>query len=67
VGFVHVEIYEDLQAEVEDLTTVPAITEWGLPSEPWVFVVDSDGVVSAAFEGAASDEELAAAIDAVSG
>jgi hypothetical protein len=68
VEFVHVEIYEDLQVEsVEDLTAVPATEEWGLPSEPWVFVVDSAGVVSAAFEGAASDEELGAAVDAVAG
>jgi hypothetical protein len=67
VEFVHVEIYEDLQVEVEDLTAVPAVTEWGLPSEPWVFVVDSEGAVSAAFEGAASDDELGAAIDAVAG
>jgi hypothetical protein len=68
VEFVHVEIYEDLQVEsVEELTAVPATGEWGLPSEPWVFVVDSAGVVSAAFEGAASDEELTAAIDAVAG
>lgn len=65
VEFVHVEIYDDLQVEVEDLTPVPATSEWGLPSEPWVFVVDSDGVVSATFEGAASDEELNAAVDAV--
>ena len=68
VGFVHVEIYEDLQVDsVEDLTPVPATEEWGLPSEPWVFVVDSTGVVSAAFEGAASDEELTAAVEAVAG
>jgi hypothetical protein len=32
-----------------------------------VFVVDSEGAVSAAFEGAASDDELGAAIDAVAG
>jgi hypothetical protein len=68
VEFVHVEIYEDLQVEsAEDLTVVPATSEWGLPSEPWVFVVDSEGVVSAAFEGAATDEELSAAIEAVGG
>ncbi len=66
IDFVHVEIYEDLQVEsTEDLTTVPATTEWGLPSEPWVFVVDDSGDVTAAFEGAASDTELTAAIDAV--
>jgi hypothetical protein len=32
-----------------------------------VFVVDASGVVSASFEGAASDTELTEAIDAVSG
>lgn len=67
VGFVHVEIYEDLQvSSPEELTVVPATEEWGLPSEPWVFVVDSSGLVTSAFEGAASDDELTAAIDAVS-
>jgi hypothetical protein len=50
---------------VDDLVTVPAVTEWGLPSEPWVFVVDDTGTVAGAFEGAASDEELKAAIDSV--
>lgn len=65
VDFVHVEIYEDLQVEsFEDLTAVPATAEWGLPSEPWVFVVDESGRVTASFEGAASDAELSAAIDA---
>jgi len=67
VEFVHVEIYEDLQVATEDLTVVPATGEWGLPSEPWVFVVDGSGVVSSAFEGAASDDELTTAIEAVAG
>jgi hypothetical protein len=68
IDFVHVEIYEDLQvSSPEELTAVPATSEWGLPSEPWVFVVDSSGVVSAAFEGAASDAELTDAIEAVAG
>jgi hypothetical protein len=67
VDFVHVEIYEDLQvSSPEELTVVPATDEWGLPSEPWVFVVDPSGVVTSAFEGAASDDELTSAIDAVS-
>jgi hypothetical protein len=66
IDFVHVEIYEDLQVKsVEELVRVPAVAEWGLPSEPWVFVVDGSGKVTAAFEGAVSDAELAAAIDAV--
>jgi hypothetical protein len=68
IDFVHVEIYEDLQvSSPEELTVIPATSEWGLPSEPWVFIVDSSGVVSAAFEGAASDAELVDAIEAVAG
>jgi hypothetical protein len=66
IEFVHVEIYEDLQvSSPEELTLVTATSEWGLPSEPWVFVVDASGIVTASFEGAASDAELTAAIDAV--
>ena len=68
VEFIHVEVYDDLQVnDFDDLTTVPAVEEWGLPSEPWIFVVDGEGNVSAAFEGAVSDEELTTAIDAVAG
>lgn len=63
IDFVHVEIYEDLQvASLQDLSVVSAVGEWGLPSEPWVFVVDGDGVVAAAFEGAMQDSELTSAL-----
>lgn len=63
VDFVHVEVYENLDAEsFEDLILVPAASEWGLPSEPWVFVVDATGNVSASFEGAIAPEELRAAL-----
>jgi hypothetical protein len=66
VEFIHVEIYEDLSVtDQEDLTPVAAVGEWGLPSEPWVFVVDGSGMVTASFEGAARDEELSAAIAAI--
>ena len=66
--YVHVEIYEDIHVtERADLKVVPAVEEWQLPSEPWLYVVDDDGVVTAAFEGALSDSELREAIAAVSG
>lgn len=38
--------------------------EWGLASEPWVFLVGSDGRVKAKFEGSVSEAELAAAVRA---
>ena len=38
---------------------------WGLRTEPWIFVVDGDGKVTAKFEAAVAEEELRAALDAV--
>jgi glutathione peroxidase-family protein len=38
--------------------------EWGLASEPWVFLVRADGRVKAKFEGSVSEAELATAIRA---
>lgn len=65
-NFLHVEIYENLDAtSAEELNIVPAVTAWGLPSEPWVFVIDSQGNVAARFEGAMLTSELEAALAAV--
>jgi hypothetical protein len=64
VNFLHVEIYSDLDAAAQgSLDPVPAVVEWGLPSEPWVFVVDADGIITARFEGATGAEELRRALD----
>jgi hypothetical protein len=72
--FINVEPYQleevdgQLQPVLTDgnLTTTTATDEWRLPSEPWVFVVDKDGIVRGSFMLIVSDEELEAAIDAVS-
>ncbi len=60
VTFVHVEVYEDFQdaTSVEELTPAPAAVAWGLPSEPWLYFVDADGIVTARYEGTVSPEEL---------
>jgi hypothetical protein len=65
-NFLHVEIYENLDAtSADELIIVPAVIAWGLPSEPWVFVIDSEGIVAARFEGAMMASELEAALEAV--
>ncbi len=63
VNFVHVEVYTDLQSPDFEPTAAflaPALgTEfWNLPTEPWVFVVDTDGIVTARFEGTATIDDL---------
>jgi hypothetical protein len=65
-NYIHVEIYENLDAaSTSELVVDPAVTAWGLPSEPWVFVVDANGIVASRFEGAMSSDELEAALEAV--
>jgi hypothetical protein len=49
------------------LTLVQAARDWKLLSEPWIFVVDGDGIVAASFEGIVSEAELQAAVDQVTG
>jgi hypothetical protein len=61
VDFVHIEVYTGL-LEPDFAPTpdrlAPALQEWTLPSEPWVFVTDSSGVIVARFEGALDPIEL---------
>ena len=56
--FVHLEIYKNLDPEQG---ASPWVSEWGLPSEPWVFVVDANGKVAAKFESAVTERELESA------
>lgn len=63
VNFIHVEVFDKPQDLAND-TTVPAVDEWKLPTEPWVFVINADGKITAKFEGAIDKRELAAAIAA---
>ncbi len=74
VNFLHVEPYvlevkDGKNQPVVDVTGYPkpvrAVIEWGLPTEPYVFVVDARGKVAAKFEGMAYPDELTAALDAL--
>ncbi len=51
VEVIHIEPFDVQRARAGDLAPVPAMAEWGLSTEPWVFVVDADGRVAAKFEG----------------
>jgi hypothetical protein len=57
VNFIHIEPY-DVDKVPEKLEPVPAVTAWGLPSEPWVFVTDGKGRVAAKYEGSVAPSEL---------
>jgi hypothetical protein len=61
--FIHVEVYD--LSDVSNLEAVPAMAQWGLPSEPWVFVVNSDGEVAAKYEGSVAPTALNADLRAL--
>lgn len=58
--FIQVEIYTDNDPNngVNEW-----VQEWGLPSEPWTFLVDESGVIQERFEGGLSARELVDAIE----
>lgn len=67
MDFIHLEVWEDFQSNALN----PAAAEWIAPTpeteggEPWVFVVDTDGIIVARFDNVATDSELLAAVEAV--
>lgn len=72
--FINVEPYEmtfkdgHLQPVVDtgnNLQATDVTTAWGLPTEPWIFVVDRDGIVRGSWSTVVLPADLTRAIDAV--
>ncbi len=71
-NFVHVEPYDVARVREGECASlfdcrVPAVDEWGLASEPWVFLVDSEGNVTAKFEAVVTLDELEQALSPLVG
>lgn len=61
VNFIHIEVYEGFNDDgfapsVDNLA--PSVTAFGLPTEPWMFVMDEQGIVIARLEGVLAEGEL---------
>lgn len=74
VDFVHVEPYLLQQTDAGlqplldadgHLQVVQSVIDYGLPTEPYQFLVDGEGVVRASFQGIAGADEIRAALDEV--
>ena len=57
-NFIHIEIYPERDYN----KPVPAIDEWHLPSEPWLFLIDGQGKVVERYEGGIGLTELDPAV-----
>ena len=63
--FIHVEIYEnptEIKGDISNAKVVQAVKDWNLPSEPWIFLVDQQGVIKGRFEGLATYKEIEIAL-----
>ena len=70
MNFIHIEVYDnphEIEGDLSKAVISPTAEEWGLPSEPWTFVVDGDGVIRAKFEAFTTRDELEAALQDVVG
>jgi hypothetical protein len=61
VAFTHQEIWQDFAEK----KVFPTVEEWRLFTEPWIFVVDGQGIIRAKFEGLVTANELEEALQQV--
>jgi hypothetical protein len=61
--FIHVEIYRDFKPDPTKRKLAQAVLDWRLQTEPWVFLIDSKGIIQSRFEGPTASDEVKAAID----
>jgi hypothetical protein len=63
LAFIHVEIYRDFKPDPSKKKETQAVVDWRLQTEPWIFLIDSKGIIQARFEGPTATDEVKAAID----
>ena len=69
MNFIHIEVYDN-PPEIRDngidaAKISPTLAEWGLPTEPWTFVIDAGGIIRSKFEGFVGPDELESAVGLV--
>ena len=66
LAFIHVEPFDLGVARGEGrLVPTETLREWGLRTEPWVFLLGAEGRVASRFEGPVTEEELERAVQAL--
>ena len=67
-NFIHVEVYDnptEIEGDLSNARLVQAMIDWGLPTEPWTFIMDAEGKVAAKFEAFVTKDELEQALTTV--
>ncbi len=61
VNFVHIDLFtnpKEIQGDLSRAKPTPLLSEWGLVSQEWTFVMDAEGRVIGRFENFVPQEEL---------
>lgn len=61
INFIHVEIFDnpsEIKGDMDRAMVSPEVRKWNLPSEPWTFVINREGIITNRFEGFTTEEEL---------
>jgi len=66
-AFIHQEIYVNNEYDPKKPKLRPQVEAFGLPTEPWLFLIDKDGKVKTRIEGAFSVNELENKLNALVG
>ena len=63
--FIHIDVYSNphqMRGDLGKSVLSSVVTDWQLPSVPWTFIIDGNGVVIARFEGFAPISEVEEAL-----
>lgn len=66
VDAIHVEVFENPE-DPQALREAEAFLAWGLPSEPWIFVIDGEGTIFSSYEGTVTERELRGDVETLLG
>ena len=67
VAFIHVEPFLLAKARGGEFVPVPTVDEWGLQTEPWIFIIDQERRVACRFEAIVALEEVEPVLERVFG
>jgi hypothetical protein len=63
LSFIHVEVYSNFKPDPSKRQLAPTVLEWRLQTEPWIFLINPEGIIQARFEGPTGTGELKTAVD----
>lgn len=63
LAFIHVEIYANFKPDPAKKQLAQTVLDWRLQTEPWIFLIDSNGTIRDRFEGPTAVDEVRAGID----